>query len=444
MSKARQIKLGVFSQDVGHQIAAWRHPEVPASGGMDFNFHRRFAQTAERGKLDMIFFGDQMASMYPEDEQVGGTSRVLRLEPTALISALSAVTEHLGLVATVSMSYFEPFHIARKFATIDQLSGGRAGWNMVTSFEPREALNFNVGEVRPPELRYHRAHEFADVVKKLWDSWDADAFPRDKASGRFFDPEKLHILQHKGEFFSSRGPLNIPRSPQGHPVLVQAGSSDPGREFASAHAEIIFTAQSHLADAQAFYQDVKGRAAAVGRAAHQLKVMPGVMTFIGRTHEEAQEKHDRLQSLISPEVGWIVIKKHLGVDISGLPLDEPLPSTLTVSTGHVSRQQFLIDVARRDRLTVRQFYQRYVGSRGHHVVIGTASQVADLFETWVDKQAADGFNLMVPWAPGGLDDIVDLLVPELQRRGRFRREYSGNTLRDNLELPYPVSSYAQS
>ena len=442
MQRKKMMHLGVFSQDVGHLVSAWRHPGVPAGGGMDARFHKQFAQTAERGKLDMIFFGDQMAPMYPEDEALGGTSRVLRLEPTALIAALSCVTEHLGLVATVSMAYFEPFHIARKFATLDQLSGGRTGWNMVTSFEEREALNFNVGKVSPPALRYKRAHEFASVVKGLWDSWDDDAFLRNKASGQFFDPEKLHVLDHQGEFYASRGPLNIPRSVQGAPVLFQAGSSGPGRDFAAAFAEVVFTAQSVLRDGQAFYQEIKANAMEAGRSPEQVKVMPGVMCFIGRTEREAAEKFEHLQSLITPEVGWIVVKKHLGVDISGLPLDEPLPE-LQASTGQLSRQYMLIEAAKRDKLTVRQFYQRYAGSRGHHVLIGTASQVADTLEAWVDQEAADGFNLMIPWAPGGLDDVVDLLVPELQRRGRFRREYTGTTLRSNLGLDVPASRYAR-
>ncbi|MBD1551046.1 LLM class flavin-dependent oxidoreductase [Pseudomonas typographi] len=441
MSSDNEIKLGFFSQDVGHHVAAWRHPDVPADGGMSLDFHRNIARTAERGKLDMVFFGDQMAPMYPEDEQLGGTSRMLRLEPTALISALAAVTTHIGFVATVSMAYFEPFHIARKFATLDRMNGGRTGWNMVTSFESREALNFNVGVVSPPELRYRRAHEFAEVVKKLWDSWDDNALLRDKESARFFDPARLRVPEHKGEFYSSRGPLNVERSVQGQPVLVQAGSSPEGIEFAAHHAEVVFTAQSDLGDAQAFYGKVKGIAASQGRDPDHIKIMPGVMCFIGQTREQAHEKYARLQALITPQVGWMVVKQHLGVDISALPLDEPLPN-FTASTGQLSRQQLLIDAARRDHLTVRQFYQRYVGSRGHHVVIGTPSDIADIFESWVDECAADGFNLMVPWSPGGLDDVVDLLVPELQRRQRFRREYTGTTLREHLGLPVPKSQYA--
>ncbi|MBS7780521.1 LLM class flavin-dependent oxidoreductase [Acidovorax sp. CCYZU-2555] len=439
----KHIHLGAFPLDVGHHIAAWRHPDVPASGGSEFGFYRALAQTAERGKLDMIFFGDQMAAQYPEDETLGRTSRVTRLEPTTLLAALAGATTHLGLVGTVSTSYFEPFHVARKFATLDQLSGGRSGWNVVTSFNDKEALNFNRGEVAGHAERYRRALEFVDVTKRLWDSWDDDAFVRDKDSGLYFDPEKLHVLHHRGEFFASRGPLNIPRSPQGRPVIVQAGASHEGRDFSAGQAEVIFTAQPNLQAARGFYQDVKSRAAALGRHADEIRIMPGVMTFIGRTHEEAQEKYQRLQSLIHPQVGWIVLKRHLGIDLSGMPLDEPFPE-LELTPDFPSRQKLLIDMARGDGLTVRQFYERVVGARGHLLAIGTAAQVADQFEEWIDGQGADGFNLMLPWLPTALDDVVDLLVPELQRRGRFRHEYQGKTLRSHLGLERPASHYARA
>lgn len=438
----QQIRLGAFPLDVGHHIAAWRHPDVPPAGGMSLDFYRGLAQTAERGLLDMVFFGDQMAAQYPEDETVGRTSRVTRLEPTTLLAALAASTTHLGLVGTVSTSYFEPFHVARKFATLDQLSGGRSGWNVVTSFNDKEALNFNRGQIDAHAERYRRALEFVDVTKKLWDSWDDDAFVRDQASGLFFEPAKLHVLNHQGEHFASRGPLNIPRSPQGRPVIVQAGSSDEGRDFSAREAEVIFTAQPSFDAARSFYADVKGRAEGFGRAPDSIKIMPGVMSFIGRTEEEAREKFEKLQSLIDPQVGWIVVKRHLGIDISQLPQDEPFPE-LQLTPDFPSRQKLLIDMAQRERLTVRQFYQKVVGARGHFLAIGTASQVADEFEHWVDHGAADGFNLMLPWLPTALNDVVDLLVPELQRRGRFRREYAGRTLRENLGLARPASSYAR-
>lgn len=444
MTTKKQIHIGIFPVDVGHHVGAWRHPDVPAGGGSDIRFYQDLARTAERGKLDMLFLGDQMTAHYPEDERFGLTSRMTRLEPTTLLAALSGVTTQLGLVGTASMSYFEPFHLARKFASLDLITGGRAGWNMVTSFDDMEARNFNLGQVAAPALRYHRAHEFVDVVRRLWDTWDEDAFVRDKASGQFFDPAKLHLADFSGEYFSSRGPLGIPRSPQSHPVLVQAGSSEDGRAFAAAHAEVIFTAHPALSEARRFYAELRDRVSRAGRNPDHVKILPGSMTFIGRTREEAQEKFDLLQSLIDPKLGWMVIKKHLGVDISGLPLDEPMPAFQASNTGQVSRQQVLIDAAARDKLTVRQFYERFVGSKGHQLAIGTASQVADEYEAWIDEGGADGFNLMLPSLPNALNDFVDLVVPELQRRGRFRIDYTGRTLRDNLGLPVPAHAHPES
>lgn len=436
MSHSSHIHLGAFPLDVGHHIAAWRHPEVPGEGGSSLDFYRDLARTAERGKLDMIFFGDQMAAQYPDDETVGRTSRVTRLEPTTLLAALAGATTHLGLVGTVSTSYFEPFHVARKFATLDQLSGGRSGWNVVTSFNDREAQNFNQQQVRAHALRYDRAHEFVDVVQALWDSWDDDAFRRDKASGIFFDPRKLHVLNHRGEHFNVRGPLNIPRSPQGQPVIVQAGSSGEGRAFAATRAEVVFTAQPNDASARRFYIDLKDQASNAGRNPAHVKIMPGVMTFIGKSESEAKEKYEQLQSLIDPAVGWIVLKRHLGIDVSHLDPDSRFPD-LALTPDYPSRQKLLIDMALRDQLTVRQFYQKVVGARGHFLAIGTASQIADQMEAWVNDQAADGFNLMLPWLPTALDDVVDQLVPELRRRGRFRNDYQGTTLRSHLGLPTP-------
>lgn len=440
MSDPSHIHLGAFPLDVGHHIAAWRHPDVPADGGSSLAFYRDLARTAERGKLDMIFFGDQMAAQYPDDETVGRTSRVTRLEPTTLLAALAAATTHLGLVGTVSTSYFEPFHVARKFATLDQLSGGRSGWNVVTSFNDREAQNFNQQQVQGHSQRYRRAHEFVNVVQALWDSWEGDAFTRDKASGLFFDPEKLHVLNHQGEHFSVRGPLNIPRSPQGQPVIVQAGSSGDGRTFAATRAEIVFTAQPNEEAARSFYSDVKDQASNAGRNPAHVKIMPGVMTFIGDSESEAQEKYEQLQSLIDPAVGWIVLKRHLGIDVSHLDPDSLFPN-LTLTPDFPSRQKLLIDMALRERLTVRQFYQKVVGARGHSLAVGTASQIADQMQAWVDGHAADGFNLMLPWLPTALNDVVDKLVPELRRRGRFRHDYQGTTLRSHLGIPPPANRH---
>ncbi|MEC5386426.1 LLM class flavin-dependent oxidoreductase [Uliginosibacterium sp. H3] len=436
-----KMKLGVFPLDVGHHIAAWRHPDVPPGGATDLSYFRHLAQVAERGKLDMIFFGDQMAAQYPDDESIGRTSRVLRPEPIALLSALAAVTERIGLVATVSTSYFEPYHVARKFSTLDHFSNGRAGWNIVTSWNDKEALNFNRGELLEHGLRYRRALEFVDVTTRLWDSWEDDAFLHDKDSGRFFDPEKLHVSNFKGEYFSARGPLNLPRSPQGYPVLVQAGSSDDGRDFAAKTAEVIFTAQPDLTQAKAFYADIKAQVEAAGRSPNHVKVMPGLMPIVGRSEAEAQEKFQRLQDLIDPQIGWVVLSRHLGgVDLSAYPLDGPVPE-LPLTQGNQSRQRLLLDMARRDGLTLRQLYERVVGSRGHWIVAGTAEQIADQMESWLREGGADGFNLMPPWLPGNLEEFVDHVIPVLQRRGLFRTEYEGRTLRDNLGLPKPTNRF---
>lgn len=438
----KQIKLGVFPLGIGHHIAAWRHPDVPAGATLDFSFYRHLAQTAERGKIDMIFFGDMMAAQYPEDETLGRTARVLRPDPMVLLSALSAVTENIGLIATVSTSYYEPFHVARKFATLDHLSGGRAGWNVVTSWNEMEARNFNRETVLDHGLRYERAHEFIDVARKLWDSWEDDAFVHDKQTGAFFDPGKLHVTNHKGRFFSARGPLNVARPPQGYPVIVQAGSSDDGKAFAAKHAEVIFTAQPGLAQARAFYADIKSRAREAGRAPEAIKVMPGIMPVVGESKAQAEAQFAEIQNLIDPKIGWVVLSRHLGgTDLSKYPLDGPVPD-LPRTQGNQSRQKLLLDLARAEGLTLRQLYERVVGTRGHWIVKGTAREIVDELEEWISGEAADGFNVMPPWLPGGLEDFVESVVPELQRRGLFRREYEGRTLRENLGLPRPENSFA--
>ncbi|CAN5410107.1 LLM class flavin-dependent oxidoreductase [soil metagenome] len=440
----REIKLGLFPQDVGHHIASWRHPDAPPMGLTSIDFYRSMAQTAERAKLDMVFFGDQMAGQYPEDETMGRTSRMLRMEPTTVLAALSAVTTHIGLIATVSTSYFEPYHVARKFATLDQISGGRSGWNVVTSFNEYEAKNFNRGEVLAPAVRYQKAHEFLEATNALWDSWDDDAFIVDKAGGQFFELDRLHVANHRGDYFSTRGPLNVPRSPQGRPVVVQAGSSDEGRDFASRFSEVVFTAQPNLQASQAFYADVKARAVAHGRSPDDLKIMPGVMPIIGSSLQEAQDKFQELQALIDPKVGWMLLTRHLnGLDLSAYPLDalvEDLPLQEVVHT----RQRLLLDMARRDHMTVRKLYERATGSRGHSLLLGTAEQIADQLEEWFVERGADGFNVMPPLMPSCVVDFVTQVVPLLQRRGLFRTEYAGRTLRENLGLSYPANQFKKA
>jgi alkanesulfonate monooxygenase len=444
MSQAkRQLRLGAFLMSSGHHLAAWRYPGTPAGAGLDFHHFQRLAQTAERGKFDMIFFADGVAVRQRGEgpEALSRSGHLVHFEPLTLLSALSVVTERIGLAATVSTTYNEPFHLARKFASLDYLSGGRAGWNLVTSATEAEANNFNSEKHMEHSLRYERAKEFVDVVTKLWDSWEDDAFVRDKTSGIYFDPDKLHIPDHKGSHFSVRGPLNVARPPQGYPVIIQAGSSEDGQELAAQTAEVVFTAQQTLAEGQAFYTALKARAVRYGRSPDSIKIMPGVFPVIGKTEQEAREKFDRLQALIDPTVGLGLLTGMLGeVDLSGHSVDEPLPELPPTQLAQ-SRQQLLIDLARREQLTIRQLYLAIAGARGHRQILGTPAQIADQLEEWFVNGAADGFNIMPPFLPGGLDEFVDLVIPELQRRGLFRTEYEGRTLRENLGLPRPVNQF---
>ncbi|MDF5713182.1 MAG: LLM class flavin-dependent oxidoreductase [Rhizonema sp. NSF051] len=439
MSTKRQLRLGAFLMSSGHHVAAWRHPFAAADGGLNFQHYRQIAQTAERGKFDMIFFADGVA-VRDRGKGTEGLSRtsVVHFEPLTLLSALSVVTEHIGLTATVSTTYNEPFHLARKFASLDYLSGGRAGWNLVTSATVAEAQNFSQEKHMEHTLRYERAKEFVDVVTALWDSWEDDAFLRDKESGVYFDPDKLHVPNHKGEHFSVRGPLNVARPIQGYPVIIQAGSSDDGQELAAQTAEVIFTAQQTLAEAQAFYSGVKGKLAKYGRSPDHLKIMPGVFPVIGRTEQEAKDKYEQLQELIHPQVGLGLLSGLVGgVDLSGYPLDGPVP-VLPDTDLAKSRLKLLTDLAQRENLTIRQLYLAIAGARGHRTILGTPEQIADQLEDWFVNGGADGFNIMPPYLPGGLDEFVELVIPELQRRGLFRTEYEGRTLRENLGLPRPA------
>ncbi|NDL65220.1 LLM class flavin-dependent oxidoreductase [Acerihabitans arboris] len=438
----KQLRLGAFLQDVGHHIGAWRHPDAPLNAGMNLEHFKLLARRAEAAKFDMIFLGDQMTFQYGEDEHIGRTTRTVNFEPLTLLSALAMITEKIGLVATASTSYNEPFNVARKFASLDHISGGRSGWNVVTSWTLGEALNFNRDEVMEHGLRYQRAQEFVEVVQGLWDSWEDDALLNDKSTGHFFDPRKLHVLDHQGRFFKVRGPLNISRSVQGQPVLVQAGSSSDGQDLAARSAEVIFTAQRSLTDAQAFYRGVKEKMAAYGRHPDRLKIMPGVFPIIGESEAHAREKFEQLQSWVDPEIGWPVLARHLGgIDLSSYPVDGPLPE-LPLTQGNQSRQGLLVDFARRENLTIRQLYWHVTGTRGHWAIFGTAAQIADQLEERFTGGGADGFNIMAPWLPGGLLEFIDQVVPELRRRGLFRHEYAGATLRENLGLARPANRYA--
>ena len=435
----RQLSLGAFLMAGGHHIAAWRHPDVQANP-LDFASYKRMAQIAEAACFDAVFVADSVAAS--TDAIASHTSRSVYFEPLTLLAALSAVTDRIGLISTVTTSYNEPYHVARKFASLDHLSGGRSGWNLVTSDAAAEAFNFGRDAHIPHAERYARAREFHQVVTGLWDSWADDAFVQNKQSGQFYDPARLHVLNHSGEHFSVRGPLNVARSPQGRPVIVQAGSSETGRALAAETAEVVFTAQTSLAKAQAFYTDVKGRMAAFGREPDALKIMPGVFVVAGQSRDEAQEKFEQFQQLVEPQVGVALLGRMLGnFDLSGYPLDGPLPDLPLTENGQQSRQKLLTELAGAENLTLAQLGRRIAGGRGHYSLIGTGSDIADELQAWFEGRAADGFNVLVPHLPAGLEDVARFVVPELQRRGLFRTQYQGSTLREHLGLSRPVNQF---
>jgi FMN-dependent oxidoreductase (nitrilotriacetate monooxygenase family) len=435
-----QMKLGLSMRYLGYHDAAWRHPEVPPGGATDFKYFLNSARIAERGKFDMVFFADGIG-IRADDNPPGSlarTNRNVELEPLTLLSALAAMTGHIGLVSTASTTYNEPYHIARKFASLDNISGGRAGWNIVTSWSEQEAWNFSRDTHLDYDTRYDRAKEFVDVVTGLWDSWENDAFVHDKASGQFYDPSKLHVLNHRGKHFTVRGPLSAPPTPQGRPILVQAGAAEQGQEIAAANADVVYAAQVDLAGAKAYYAGLKARMAKYGRAPELLKVMPAVTTIVGRTRAEAQAKFDQLQELIDPMVGLASLFSSFG-DLSGYPLDGPVPEPVNAKVRSIAYN--LWNLARRENLTIRQFYQKKSAGSGGLLLKGSAEDVADAMEEWMAEEAADGFNLTPTHLPHGIDDFVELVVPELHRRGRFRTEYESTTLRGNLGLPDYVNRH---
>ena len=438
------MKLNLFINPTGHHQAAWRHPDSQADAGVNVDHYISLAQMAEAAKIDAIFLADNQSVRPGDPEAVGRVAQyVANFEPITLLSALSSVTRRIGLIATASTSFNFPYQVARKFASLDHLSHGRAGWNIVTSSSTnQEEPNFGGAPLEHGE-RYERAAEFVEVCQGLWDSWDDDAFPRDRESGIYSDMSKLHALNHKGKYFSVRGPLNVPRCPQGRPVHVQAGASDSGRDFAARYAEMIFTTPQSLAIAQDQYADLKGRIAKAGRDPAHVKIMPGLAPVIGRTEAEAREKFEQLQSLLTWPVAANILSLRMGgIDLSRYDLDKPFPEEALQTTGSRSGVEAMVERSRRENLTIRELALKTAGSLAGLSVRGSAAEIADMMEAWFVEGACDGFNLQPAILPGVFKDFVDLVLPELRRRGLFRTEYEGATLRENLGLPRPVSRYA--
>ncbi|GIQ69545.1 monooxygenase [Xylanibacillus composti] len=442
----KEMHLGAFLLHTGHHVSAWRHPDSQPERVMEADYYRQLAQIAERGKFDMLFLADTLFANYANPHYFKHAVTT-RPEPITLLSYLAGVTEHIGLAATVSTTYQEPYNLAREFAMLDHLSHGRAAWNIVTSSRDEEAANFGSSPHMEHSLRYERAREFAEVAAKLWDSWEDDATIADRRAGIFADPARVHTIHHRGEHFGVRGPLNLTRSPQGRPVFIQAGASDSGRRFAAEYAEVIFVAWQTFDEAKHYYNSLKQLLPEYGRSPEAVKVLPGILPIIGSTEQEARDKEALLQELVLPELGLSMLSSALGgADLSDAKWDGPLPSLPDASriNGGKSRFQLISDLARREQLTVRELIYRVTGARGHRTIAGTPEQIADHLTDWFIRGACDGFNIMPPVLPGGLEEFVDQVVPILQNRGLFRTAYTSSTLRGHLGLARPDSQFAAS
>jgi alkanesulfonate monooxygenase len=439
VSRQRRLHLGAFMRPVTIHTGGWRYPGAWPEANFSFPRLKYLIQRLEAGKFDAFFMADHLALLNMPIEALRRSHTVTSFDPLTLLPALAAVTERIGLIATASTTYNDPYHVARKFASLDHISNGRAGWNVVTTANPDAALNFGHDAHMAHGERYKRAREFYDVVTGLWDSFADDAFIRDVESGIFWDPAKMHVLDHKGEELSVRGPLNVARPVQGWPVIVQAGASDAGRQLAAETAEMVFAAGGPIADAQAFYADVKGRATRAGRDPEGIKILPGALVVVGDTVEEARAKRAHLDSLVHYDSAIGSLSIALGVDARAFDPDGPLPEIPETESSKSGRER-AIALARREGLTVRQLAQR-LGGYGGAAIIGTPATIADTMEEWLETRACDGFNVMFPHVPVGLDEFVDRVVPELQRRGLFRTEYEGTTLRDHLGLARPANRF---
>ncbi|MGV9616202.1 LLM class flavin-dependent oxidoreductase [Nocardia xishanensis] len=441
--RPRQLSLNAFIYPSGHHEAAWRHPQSRPDRIYDVTYYQEIGRTAEAAKLDAVFFADG-----PALRTNVAHNAAPGLEPITLLTAIAAATTHLGLIATASTTYYEPYNLARLFSSLDHISGGRAGWNIVTTGTDVAAANFGLDRHPDHAERYARAREFVDAVVALWDSWEDDAILLDQVEGRYADPDKIHRIDFEGEYLKVRGPFNSARTPQGYPVLVQAGASNEGRSFAGRYAEAIFTAHQRLTDAQAFYTDIKAKAKEFGRDADQVKILPGISPFIGDTEAEAKRLEREFNELTVPEYGLAQLESIVGKSLRHLSLDDLVPAEEFDGAGDVtdnerSRLQVVAGIVQRDRPTLRGLLHRLAGARGHRVFAGTPEQVADTIEEWFRTGAADGFNVMPPYYPGGLEVFASTVVPILQERGLFRTEYTGTTLRDHFGLARPESQFAR-
>lgn len=446
MQRNDEMKLGLFLWNTGYHEGAWRDPSAPVNCGVDIDHYAHLAALAERAAFHLIFLADTPSVSELDDAHIARSSRNDGFEPITLLSALSSRTQDIGLVGTATTTYNQPYHLARMFASLDHLSRGRAGWNVVTSGFKREAANFGEKDLPDHHVRYARAREFVGVVKGLWDSWEDDAFIRDKRSGIFADTTKLHLLNHRGDYLSVRGPLNIARPPQGYPVLVQAGASDTGIEFAAEFGEVVFTTAPYLEYGQKYYATLKEKARALGREDDQVLVMPGFIPIVGRTKQEASEKLERLHSYEHIDVQIGMASRGLGsvVDLRAVNLDSLVPDTLPQTNFIQSRQKLYLDVAARQKFTWRRLIRFISDTNGHLMVVGTPDEIANAMVETFDHHAADGFNVIPAALPDGFKDFVDLVVPELRRRGKFRTGYSGQTLRENLGLERPPNRFVRA
>jgi len=443
MARQDKLKLGTFVYTFGFHPAAWLHPDSDVNGANDFSHLLNVAKLSEAAKLDFMFLADSAAAAVGDaDALARQPTKMNRFEPTSLLSALAVSTTRLGLVGTVSTSYYEPYNVARIFASIDHLSKGRVCWNVVTSDHNETGYNFNREGLDPHDVRYERGREFVDVVFGLWDSFERDALLLDRDSGLYYDKDKLHTLDHKGKHFQVRGPLNIASSPQGRPVIAQAGGSEPGMELAARTAEVVFSLASNIERSRAFYKNVKGRMAAYGRNEDDLKIMPGVVLNVGATAEEAQAKVDFMLDKLHPDVGRLMLSEFLEADLTGVPMDKPFPMDKLPETPRGSKALFdeLVDFVNKGH-TVGELVRHYAEKHTGNGITGTPAQIADFMEEWFETRAADGFILMFPTLPASLVDFTELVLPELRRRGLFREEYEGTTLRENLGLSMPINRY---